>query len=128
MLDAQPILRRHCARALWDNRGDRVRPVPGGMLDRRPATEREVIASIEIEDGDVQTIMERYRLRTKIEAVDLALPHLPGQPMTGEEAPAMRGACATHKSSRLTPPAPELMTPADTSVWPGDRHTSPRSR
>ena len=36
--------------------------------------------------------MDRYRVRTKTEAVDLALRHLAGQPMTREEASAMRGA------------------------------------
>ena len=38
--------------------------------------------------------MDRYGLRTKTEAVDLALRHLAGQPMTREEALAMRGAHA----------------------------------
>jgi len=47
--------------------------------------------NIEIEDGDVQMIMERYGARTKTEAVNLALRHLAGQPMTREEALAMRG-------------------------------------
>lgn len=50
--------------------------------------------NIEIEDTYVRTIMERYRLRTKTEAVDLALRHLAGQPMTRDEALAMRGAHA----------------------------------
>jgi Arc/MetJ family transcription regulator len=38
--------------------------------------------------------MERYGLRTKTEAVELALRHLAGQPMTREEALSMRGAHA----------------------------------
>jgi Arc/MetJ family transcription regulator len=38
--------------------------------------------------------MGRYGIRTKTEAVDLALRHLAGQPMTREEALAMRGANA----------------------------------
>lgn len=50
--------------------------------------------NIEIEDAYVQTIMERYGARTKTEAVDIALRHLAGQPMTREEALAMRGARA----------------------------------
>jgi len=50
--------------------------------------------NIEIEDGYLETIMDRYGLRTKTEAVDLALRHLAGQPMTREEALAMRGARA----------------------------------
>jgi len=53
-----------------------------------------VRTNIEIEDTYVQVIMERYGLRTKTEAVDLALRHLAGQPMTRDEAVAMRGARA----------------------------------
>jgi Arc/MetJ family transcription regulator len=53
-----------------------------------------VRTNIEIEDDYVEVIMERYGLRTKTEAVDLALRHLAGQPMTREEALAMRGARA----------------------------------
>jgi Arc/MetJ family transcription regulator len=49
--------------------------------------------NIEIEETDVRTIMERYRLRTKTEAVNLALRALAGQPMTREEALAMEGVC-----------------------------------
>jgi Arc/MetJ family transcription regulator len=63
--------------------------------------------NIEIDDGYVQTIMDRYGLRTKTDAVDLALRHLAGQPMTREEALAMRGTRAI-----LEPPADAL--PAST--------------
>lgn len=38
--------------------------------------------------------MDRYGIHTKTEAVDLALRHLAGQPMTRDEALAMRGAHA----------------------------------
>jgi Arc/MetJ family transcription regulator len=38
--------------------------------------------------------MDRYGVHTKTEAVDLALRHLAGQPMTRDEALAMRGAHA----------------------------------
>jgi Arc/MetJ family transcription regulator len=38
--------------------------------------------------------MERYGVHTKTEAVALALRHLAGQPMTREQALAMRGAHA----------------------------------
>lgn len=48
--------------------------------------------NIEIEEGFVAAIMERYGVRTKTEAVALALRNLAGQPMTREEALAMRGA------------------------------------
>jgi Arc/MetJ family transcription regulator len=47
--------------------------------------------NIEIEDDYVQTIMDRYGVRTKTEAVELALRHLAGQPMSRDEALAMRG-------------------------------------
>ena len=50
--------------------------------------------NIEIEDEYVDRIMARYGVRTKREAVELALRHLAGQPMTREEALAMRGAGA----------------------------------
>lgn len=50
--------------------------------------------NIEIDDGYVRTVMDRYGFRTKTEAVDLALRHLAGQPMTREEALDMRGAHA----------------------------------
>jgi len=50
--------------------------------------------NIEIEDTYVQAIMDRHGLRTKTAAVALALQHLAGQPMTREEALAMRGAGA----------------------------------
>jgi len=53
-----------------------------------------VRTNIEIEDSYVQVIMDRYRVRTKTQAVELALRHLAGQPMTREEAMAMRGAHA----------------------------------
>jgi Arc/MetJ family transcription regulator len=50
--------------------------------------------NIEIEEVDVRLIMERFGLRTKTDAVALALRQLAGQPMTREEALAMRGARA----------------------------------
>jgi Arc/MetJ family transcription regulator len=53
--------------------------------------------NIEIEDEHLQLIMDRYGLRTKTDAVDLALRHLAGQPMTRDEALAMRGAHAIGK-------------------------------
>ena len=53
-----------------------------------------VRTNIEIEDTYLQAVMDRFGLRTKTEAVELALRHLAGQPMTREEALAMRGAHA----------------------------------
>jgi Arc/MetJ family transcription regulator len=57
----------------------------------------KVRTNIEIEDIYLEAIMDRYGLRTKTEAVDLALRHLAGQPMTREEALGMRGARAIGK-------------------------------
>jgi Arc/MetJ family transcription regulator len=48
--------------------------------------------NIEIEDDYVRAIMDRYGVHTKTAAVDLALRHLAGQPLTREQALAMRGA------------------------------------
>jgi Arc/MetJ family transcription regulator len=53
-----------------------------------------VRTNIEIEDTYLQAVMDRFGLHTKTEAVELALRHLAGQPMTREEALAMRGAHA----------------------------------
>ncbi len=53
-----------------------------------------VRTNIEIEDSYVRAIMDRFGVHTKTEAVDLALRHLAGQPMTKAEALAMRGARA----------------------------------
>ncbi len=50
--------------------------------------------NIEIEETYIEAIMDRFGVHTKTEAVDLALRHLAGQPMTREEALAMRGAGA----------------------------------
>ena len=54
----------------------------------------KVRTNIEVEDDDVRAIMDRYGVHTKTEAVNLALRHLAGQPMTREEALGMRGANA----------------------------------
>lgn len=50
-----------------------------------------VRTNIEIEAAYVEAIMDRFAVRTKTEAVDLALRHLAGQPFTRAEALAMRG-------------------------------------
>ena len=47
--------------------------------------------NIDIDDELVGIVMMRYHLKTKREAVDYALRHLVGQPMTKEEALAMMG-------------------------------------
>ncbi|MGH3419868.1 MAG: type II toxin-antitoxin system VapB family antitoxin [Streptosporangiaceae bacterium] len=58
--------------------------------------------NIEIEETYLRVVMDRYSLRTMTEAVELALRHLAGQPMSREEALAMRGAHAIDE-----PPADE---------------------
>ncbi len=60
--------------------------------------------NIEIEDDYVQTIMDRYGVRTKTEAVELALRHLAGQPMTRDEALAMRGSRSINELPEDTRP------------------------
>jgi Arc/MetJ family transcription regulator len=62
-----------------------------------------VRTNIEIEDTYLRAVMDRYGLHTKTEAVELALRHLAGQPMSREEALAMRGA---HAIEDLPPDAP----------------------
>jgi Arc/MetJ family transcription regulator len=51
-------------------------------------------SNIKLDDTLLATIMDRYCVRTKTAAVDLALRHLAGQPMSRDEALAMRGARA----------------------------------
>jgi Arc/MetJ family transcription regulator len=63
-----------------------------------------VRTNIEIEDTYLQAVMDRYGLRTKTEAVEFALRHLAGQPMTREEALAMRGAHAIDEPPADTHP------------------------
>ena len=50
--------------------------------------------NIDISDELLALAMRRYGVHTKTEAVDLALRHLTGQPMTIAEALEMRGARA----------------------------------
>ena len=68
----------------------------------------KVRTNIRLEDANVRAIMERYGLETKTEAVELALRHLAGQPMTREEALAMRGsrAIAAVPADSLPPTRP----------------------
>jgi Arc/MetJ family transcription regulator len=60
--------------------------------------------NIEIEETYIRAVMDRYSLRTMTEAVDLALRHLAGQPMSREEALAMRGAHAIGEPPAEEPP------------------------
>lgn len=63
-----------------------------------------VRTNIEIDDVYVRRIMDRYGVHTKTEAVDLALRHLAGQPMTRDEALAMEGAHAIGEVPRDSGP------------------------
>lgn len=63
--------------------------------------------NIEIEDTYLRIVMDRYSLRTMTEAVELALRHLAGQPMSREEALAMRGAHAIGEPPADTSPRGE---------------------
>ncbi len=65
-----------------------------------------VRTNIEIDEEYVRTII-RYGVHTKTEAVELALRHLAGQPMTSEEALAMRGQYAIGEVPPDAEPVPE---------------------
>ncbi|CAG4907373.1 MULTISPECIES: type II toxin-antitoxin system VapB family antitoxin [Acidithrix] len=54
----------------------------------------KIRTNIDIESVYLEAIMDRYGIHTKTEAVNLALRWMAGQPMTREEALAMRGAHA----------------------------------
>jgi Arc/MetJ family transcription regulator len=54
----------------------------------------KIRTNIRIEERYVRAIMDRYGVETKTEAVELALRHLAGHPMSREEAMAMEGAHA----------------------------------
>ncbi len=58
--------------------------------------------NIDIDDDLVHRVMVRFQLSTKREAVDYALRHLVGQPMSRERAADMLGAM------------PDFMIPTDT--------------
>ncbi len=64
--------------------------------------------NIEIEDDYIEAIMNRFGVHTKTQAVDLALRHVAGQPMTREEALSMRG-------SHAIADIPADVAPADAS-------------
>jgi Arc/MetJ family transcription regulator len=64
----------------------------------------KVRTNIEIEDTYLRAVMDRFGLHTKTEAVDLALRHLAGQPMSRTEALAMRGARAIDDLPADAPP------------------------
>ncbi|MGH7761693.1 MAG: type II toxin-antitoxin system VapB family antitoxin [Candidatus Dormibacteraceae bacterium] len=47
--------------------------------------------NIELDGGLIAEAMRRYRLKTKREAVDLALRHLVGEPLARDDALALEG-------------------------------------
>lgn len=65
---------------------------------------RRVRTNIELDEARVEAIMDRYGVRTKTAAVDLALRHLAGQPMTRDEALAMHGERAIGEPPPDVPP------------------------
>ncbi len=69
----------------------------------------KVRTNIAIEDDYVQAIMRRYHLRTKTDVVDLALRRLAAEPMTHDEALAMRG---SHSIGELPDDQPPYDMPA----------------
>ena len=73
--------------------------------------------NIEIEETFLRAVMDRYGIHTKTEAVDLALRHLAGQPMTRDEALAMQGARRHRGHTRRHRPSRHPVILADTSAW-----------
>ena len=47
--------------------------------------------NVDIDEKACAEVMRRYRLKTKREAINFALRRMAGEPMTAEEARAMRG-------------------------------------
>lgn len=70
--------------------------------------------NIDIDDQLVEIVMVRYHLKTKREAVDYALRHLAGQPMTRQEMLDMCGSL------------PEFEVADDPSDIQSDWHDDPR--
>jgi Arc/MetJ family transcription regulator len=70
--------------------------------------------NIDIDDELVHRVMVQYHLKTKREAVDYALRHLAGQPMTREEMLAMAGTM------------PDFEIPEDPDDFEVDWHDDPR--
>ncbi len=66
--------------------------------------------NIDIDEDLIRRAMGRYGLKTKREAVDLALRHLVGDPMSVDEALAMRGSgwAGDLDEMRRSEPPPQL--------------------
>ncbi len=87
-----------------------------------------VRTNIEIDADAIDVVMARYGLPTKTAAVDLALRHLAGQPMTRDEALGMRGAHAIGELSGDVPPQgvpPEAAPPEGASPRTAGEHPVP---
>ena len=67
----------------------------------------KIRTNIDIESVYLEAIMDRYAIHTKTEAVNLALRWMAGQPMTKDEALAMRGANAIAAIPEDTEPTPK---------------------
>ena len=60
--------------------------------------------NIELDDAVLERVTRRFGVTMKTAAVDLALRHLAGQPMTTDEALGMEGAHAIGEVPADTPP------------------------
>jgi len=60
--------------------------------------------NIDLDDAKVDIVIRRYGVRTKTEAVDLALSHLVGHPLTVDEALGMHGRLALDEVAADVPP------------------------
>ncbi len=67
----------------------------------------KIRTNIEIHGAYLKAEMDRYGIHTKTEAVNLALRWMAGQPMTKEEALAMRGANAIAGIPEDAKPTPQ---------------------
>lgn len=67
--------------------------------------------NIRLPDEKVAIVMRRYGLKTKSEAVEMALDYLVGHPMTRDEALGMRGSHAVDRIPEDT--GPVEIDPAD---------------
>ncbi len=64
--------------------------------------------NIRLDDTKLALIIRRYGLRTKTEAVEMAIDRLAGMPMTREEALAMEGRHAIESIPQDTRPRGEV--------------------
>jgi len=77
---------RHSGRQI-----ERRTPAFGVVIHQQVYSDRVARTNIEIDDDLIERAMRRFRLRSKREAVDLALRRLVGEPMSREEMLAAEG-------------------------------------